>query len=295
MKLSPKPSSTPLIKLINLGYSGTGKSTLNVSLGVPGIIPGWAGLELRVLDFDGKFEEVTREVLASFLKNKKIDQATHDLALTTNYDICVCRENTGIIKLRQGRDMVDVLGVVGRATAWTKAIKQLKAWNDSGWSDKQVLVVDSLTSAVATIVNYTQDLNNKLNTPLDWRSYQAPQQIVESFLTQLADVPTNVILLGHQEPIDIMRKLDEKDEKTGEYKEEVMETLVVPVSVGKAGRFKIPAQFNHMLVTAENDARLRRLWTVPKAGVMTKTPFFARAKEYYSIETGMAEYFSLRG
>lgn len=294
MKLTASHSSKPLIRLINLGYSGTGKSTLNVSLGVPNIVPGWEALELRILDFDGKFEEVVREGLSSFLKNKKITQETHDLALTTNYDICLCRENTGIVRAKRGRDMVDVVGVVGKATAWNTAIRQLKTWNTSGWSDKQVLIVDSFTYACDAIVNYCQDLNNKLNQPLEWRDYQAPQQIIQSFLTQLADVPTNVIMLGHQEPMDIYRKLDEKDDKTGEPKEEIMETLVVPTSIGKAGRFKIPAQFNHMLVTAENDARIRRLWTVPKAGVMTKTPFYARAKEWYPLDTGMCEYFMLR-
>lgn len=294
MKLTSSPISKPLIRLINLGYSGTGKSTLNVALGIPNIVPGWEGLELRVLDFDGKFEEVVREGLASFLKSRKIDQATHDKALTSNYDICPCRENTGIVRVKRGRDMVDVTGVVGKATAWNTAIRQLKTWNTTGWSPNQVLIIDSFTYAADAIVNFCQDLTNKLNQPLEWRDYQAPQQIIQSFLTQLADVPTNVIMLGHQEPMDIYRKLDEKDDKTGEPKEEIMETLVVPTSIGKAGRFKIPAQFNHMLVTAENDARIRRLWTIPKAGVMTKTPFYARAKEYYPIDTGMVEYFLLR-
>ena len=95
MKLTTE--STPqLIKMFLLGYSGTGKSWSYVSLGVPDIIPGWKPLELRVLDFDGKAEEVIRSALAQMVQSKLITQTQHDSALN-NYDVVVCREHTAIV------------------------------------------------------------------------------------------------------------------------------------------------------------------------------------------------------
>jgi hypothetical protein len=226
--------------------------------------------------------------------SKKITQLQHDEALGS-FDIAVCRENTGIIQVSTGKGMEDRIGVVGRATAWANAVKQLKSWTSAGWSDKQILIIDSFTYAVDTIINYSQQLNNRLNQPLKWQDFQTPQQFVQNFLTQLADVPAHVIMLGHQEPIDIYKKLDEIDPETQQPKEELMDTLVVPTSIGKAGRFKIPAQFNHMLVASEAESGERRIWTKGKAGVLTKTPFFALCKPFYKIDTGLAEYFALRG
>lgn len=73
-----------------------------------------------------------------------------------------------------------------------------------------------------------------------------------------------------------------------------MDTVVVPTSIGKAGSIKLPARFNHLLVVSDGISKDRRIWTKPTAGVTTKTPFFARCKDYYPISTGLAEYFALR-
>lgn len=292
-KLSIEPTVKPLIKLILLGYSGTGKSTSYVCLGIPNIIPDFAPFELRVLDFDAKAEEVIRAVLANFLHLKRISRVQHDAALA-NFDVCVCRENTGILQVSTGKGMEERIGVVGRATAWTTAVKQLKAWNTTGWSDRQILIVDSFTYAVDAIANYSQQLGNKLNQPLKWTDFLPAQQFIQNFLTQLADVPCHSIIIGHQMPLDIFKKLDEIDPETQQPKQELMDTLVVPTTLGKAGAFKIPALSNHMLVASEAESGERRIWVKSKAGVLTKTPFFARAKDFYKIETGLAEYFSLR-
>lgn len=86
MKLTLE-SKNSLIKMLYLGLSGQGKSTSLVPLGIPNYL-GNPGYELRVLDFDSKFEEVVRSTLARLLKTKAITQEQHDHALTHNYDIC---------------------------------------------------------------------------------------------------------------------------------------------------------------------------------------------------------------
>jgi hypothetical protein len=291
--LTSKPTPQ-LIKMFLLGYSGTGKSWSYVSLGVPEIIPGWKPLQLRVLDFDGKSEEVIRSALSLMLKSKTISQAQYDAAFA-NFDVCVCRENTSVVQTMEGRKPVLKFGVVGTAQAWPKAVKQMQTWQKD-WDSDTVLIIDSFTYAAKAIVNFSQELNGRLNQELTWREYQGPQQLAENLMTIVADIPANAIVIGHQDPLELYKVTDRVDDK-GEPIKELMDTLVVPLSIGQSGRMKLPAQMNHMLVcSADGSGRATRryIYTEPTVGVTTKTPFYGRCKDRYQIEKGMAEYFALR-
>ena len=294
-KLELKPASAPLIKMLLLGYSGEGKSTAIAPLGIPGY-KGGPGYELRILDFDGKAEEVVRSTLARLLSSNQITQEQHDKALTSNYDICNCTEATGIVSAREGKKTVKKIGIDGTATAWTTAVKQMEKW-DNSWSDKTILVIDSLTYAARAIVNWSQELNAKLNQTLEWRDYQLPQQTVENLMVLCADLPSNVIVAGHQDPLELYKSTDQTDDK-GQAVEELVDTLMVPISIGRAGRMKLPARFNHLLLmTSEGKGPATRRWlyTEPRVGVVTKTPYYGIAKDRYPIETALVEYFQLRG
>ena len=293
MKLSPttKPS---LLKILYLGYSGEGKSTSLVPLGIPGYLDN-PGYELRILDFDGKAEEVIRSTLARFLKEKIITQEQHDKALTENYDVCPCLEPTGIVSAREGKRTVKKLGIEGTATAWNTAVRQLEKWNSS-FSDKTILVIDSFTYAVRAITNYSQELNGKLNQTLEWRDYQTPQQTAETLMVLCADLSTHSIVCAHQDPLEMYKATDQIDDKTGAPVQELVDTLMVPISVGKSGRMKLPARFNHLLVASSDGkgSSVRRyIYTEPRVGVVTKTPFYGRCEPRYSIDKGMVEYFKL--
>lgn len=293
MKLSPtaKPS---LIKILYLGYSGEGKSTSLVPLGIPGYLDN-PGYELRILDFDGKAEEVIRSTLARLLKEKVISQEQHDKALTENYDVCTCIESTGIVSAREGKKTIKKLGVEGTATAWNTAIRQLEKWSSS-FSDKTILVVDSFTYAARAIVNFSQELNGKLNQTLEWRDFQAPQQVAENLMVLCADLPTHAIVCAHQDPLEMYKATDQIDDKTGAPVQELIDTLMVPISIGKSGRMKLPARFNHLLVASSDGkgAGTRRyIYTEPRVGVVTKTPFYGRCETRYPIDKGMVEYFKL--
>lgn len=294
MKLSPtaKPS---LIKILYLGYSGEGKSTSLVPLGIPGYLDN-PGYELRILDFDGKAEEVIRSTLARLVKEKVISQEQHDKALTENYDVCPCLEPTGIVSAREGKRTIKKLGVEGTATAWNTAIRQLEKWNSS-FSDRTILVVDSFTYAVRAITNFCQELNGKLNQNLEWRDYQAPQQMAENLMVVCADLPTHSIVCGHADPLELYKSTDQIDDKTGAPVEELVDCLMVPISIGKSGRMKLPARMNHLLVASSDGkgATTRRyIYTEPRVGVVTKTPFYGRCEPRYPIDKGMVEYFKLR-
>lgn len=293
MKLSPtaKPS---LIKILYLGYSGEGKSTSLVPLGIPGYLDN-PGYELRILDFDGKAEEVIRSTLTRLLKEKAISQEQHDKALTENYDVCTCIESTGIVSAREGKKTIKKLGVEGTATAWNTAIRQLEKWSSS-FSDRTILIVDSFTYAARAVVNFSQELNGKLNQTLEWRDYQAPQQMAENLMVLCADLPTHAIVCAHQDPLEMYKATDQIDDKTGAPVQELIDTLMVPISIGKSGRMKLPARFNHLLVASSDGkgASTRRyIYTEPRVGVVTKTPFYGRCETRYPIDKGMVEYFKL--
>ena len=285
-------SKSPLLKILYLGYSGEGKSTSLVPLGIPGYLDN-PGYELRILDFDGKAEEVVRATLARMLKEKAITKEQHDTALTSNYDICPCIESTGIIQGREGKKTIKKLGIE-MATAWNTAVRQLEKWNNS-FSNKTILVVDSFTYAVRALTNYSQELNGKLNTTLEWRDYQGPQQLAENLMVLCADLPTHAIVCGHQDPLELYKATDRLDDK-GQPVEDLIDTLMVPLSIGRAGRMKLPARFNHLLVASsegKGTAVKRYIYTEPRVGVITKTPFYGICENRYTLDKGMVEYFKL--
>lgn len=289
--LSTTPDKNIPIKMMLLGYSGTGKTTAYSSLAVDKLIDSKPAYKLFILDFDAKAEEMIRAALGSLLKTKKISQVQHDEALG-RCDICICKEVTGIVPVSGAKGMVDKIGVVGQASAWTSAVKQLKAWSSS-LDSQSILIIDSLTYAAKAATNWSMGANNKLNKELSWQDYSPVQQLVDNLITICADANTNCIITGHQQPVELYKNTGRIDDK-GNPIEELMETIVVPVSIGKAGSVKLPARFNHLLVASDSMSKDRRIWTKPTAGVTTKTPFFAQCKDWYPLDTGLAEYFALR-
>ena len=292
-KLTNEPTHA-FIKMLFMGYSGEGKSSALVPLSIPDF-HGNPGYELRWLDFDGKAEEVVRSTLARLLHGKKISQAQHDTALLENNDICACVEPSSIITVREGGKNLKKMGITS-AVAWQAAVKQLEKWEGS-LSDRTILITDSFTYAARAITNFSQSMNNKLNQSLDWRDYQVPQQLAETLMVTMADLPTHSIVCAHQDPLEIYKATDEVDDK-GVPKQDLVDTLMVPISIGKAGRMKLPARFNHaLLATSEGKGSATRRWiyTEPRVGVVTKTPFYGRCESRYPIEFGMVDYFKLRG
>lgn len=296
MILEPEAKSAALIKMILMGWSGTGKTSAYTPLAIPNLISGFPGYKLRILDFDGKAEEVIRFNLAARLNTAKarklkltpITKEQHDAALA-NYDIEILREKT--------KATTRGIEIVGSPRSWAKTMQVLEKWSRDA-SPSHILIPDSLTYASQiSILAYTQALQGKgFGQKVDWRDYMEPQRLVKNFLTVLADMPCHVILCAHQEQQDIYQKTGEhldKPDGTKEAVEEVVESVMVPTSIGSKGRITIPAQFNHLLVTAKTASEERRIFTEPEDGVTTKTPFFALADKSYPLDNGLAKYWQL--
>lgn len=285
-----------LIKLILMGWSGTGKTSAYVPLAIPELVKGCPGYKLRILDYDGKAEEMIRSLLdarldankARRLKLTPITREQHSAALA-NCDVEVMREKTRITS--KGVE------IVGAPRSWARTMQVLEKWSRDASKD-HIVIPDSLTYASQiSILAYTQALNGKgFGQKVEWRDYMEPQRLVKNFLTVLADLPCHVILCAHQEQQDIYQKTGQfidKPDGSKEAVEEVVESVMVPTSIGAKGRITIPAQFNHLLVTAKNANDERRIFTEPEDGVVTKTPFFAIADKSYPLNDGLVKYWLL--
>ena len=190
MKLTPNKTIKPFIKAFFLGLSGEGKSGSTVPLSIAGPIKGCpvsgGGFELLVLDFDGKYAEIAYAILDDLKAKAKISSAQRDEALS-RIDVVECRENTGIIRItpRGSRTPQEKIGVKGSATAWKTGAKQLEKWLPA-FGAKTVLIVDSLTHAAKAAVNYSMEMNGRLNQELSWTDYSEPQQRISSLMTGMA-------------------------------------------------------------------------------------------------------------
>ena len=298
MKLSEETEFKQLqTQMILLGISGMGKSSAVIPLAIPEIVKGWPGLEIRALDFDGKLKEVALTQLRTRLNRTRanrvgltpISKEQYEAALE-NIDIEVCREKTKIIQKDTGKE----LGVES-ASAWKKAVRALERWLSS-MDETKLLFVDSWTHmATQAVPTFTQAANNKLNVRLTWEDYLPAQQILGDALRTFADLGCHCIISAHQAPLDIYKKTGEVEIKNGRRKEieEIVDSMIIPLSLGKAGRVQVPAQLNHMLVVTDNSNGVRQIYTKPSRGVATKSPFFALAKATYGLDTGLVEYWQL--
>lgn len=297
-KLSPTDTSpSTLIKMLLLGFSGTGKSWATTCLAVPGIVPDFPGFELRVLDADGKYLETFKEQLSIWKQSGKITEAQYKKALYENLDIIKVREATGLTSIGfGGKDTRVGIGSVGTPMAWKETCDQLAKWQND-WDDTKILIGDSLTFIAQIIGNWTQAMNNATNKAIQWNQYGVPQKRIIDFMTLCADISAHTIITGHQAPLEIRQKTGEtKINERGEKEEpdELVESAMMPVALGRANRIMVPAQFNHLLVVAQTPNKDRRIFTQSEDGVVTKTPFWARAAKSYPIEDGLAQYFMLR-
>ena len=290
----------PPIKTILMAASGGAKTSAIIPLAIPEIIKGWPGKKLLVLNFDGlgKFSELAKIQLDDRLARKPgvtpISQSQYDAALA-NIDFEDCGDPKKITRDSTGYNATTV-----SADAWTKAKKTLDRWwpqlsaNPKG----TIVVVDSFTHFAYAVANYTMSMANRLNkTAEGYKDYMPAQQEIRAGLNALTSVPCGLILTAHQESYEIkkMSETPERDAETGEmvFKEQIVDSIMLPKSFGQSGRTDIPSTINHLLYLTTNQNQQRVIRLTPGRGILPKTPYFARAKKEYDIDKGLVEYFLL--
>jgi len=245
-------TASPVIKLLLIGDSGTGKTGGHASLVK-------AGYDLRLLDLDAGWESLAAAIRRT----------------------CPARLNSVYVESFRDKYKATAAGPVldGSPTAFIRAIGLLQKWGDLGdpstWGPRTILSIDSLTFLSDSAFNWARAMNP---TAKDQRQiYGAAQDAVEHVLAIItgASFNTNVIVTSH------IRFIDLPDGTKRGY----------PTSVGQALSPTIPRYFNSVAQCVTRPGGARTIQTVSTALIDLKNPAsFAMAKEL-PIETGLATFF----
>ncbi len=120
--------SSSVVKLLNIGESGSGKTGALASLAR-------VGYRLWVLDFDNGLD-----ILANLLTPEEQARVTYE-------------------SLRDERTLTNGISKVKTATAWKGAGKALEAWDAGALGPSDILVLDTLSTASQAAFNYCLPLN----------------------------------------------------------------------------------------------------------------------------------------
>lgn len=254
-----KHQSATSTKLLLIGDSGAGKTGALASLAL-------AGYNLRIIDTDAGLD-----ILSNLLK-------PHPEALAqVEYET-----------LTDPYGNVNGKLVPRRATVWQRLARLLDNWKTesaefgpiSTWGAKDVLVLDTLTTASNAAMNFVLAMNNRIGQK-PWQSdYGDAQTYVESMLQMLYDegIKCNVIVNSH------ITYIGEENGPVHGY----------PASIGRALPPKIGRYFNSVLMlrsTGQGASVKRKLLTNTSGQVELKNTNPLKVKAEYGIETGLAEYF----
>lgn len=263
--------STQITKMILLGDSGAGKTGSLASLAA-------AGYNLRIIDVDSGLD-----VLSNLLRDPKTAYGKEALGRVVYETITDPMKN------------VNGKLIPARATVWQRVVKLLDNWskangasNDFGpistWTNKEVLVIDSLTMLANAAMNFALSMNNRLGQAPHQSDWYVGQQLLESLLQMLYDegIKCNVILVAH-----VIYMGEDNAPQIGH-----------PQSLGRALSPKIGRYFNTMLMAKSTGAGAgvtRKIFTTSlRAGMATvelKNTAPTRVKPDYPLETGLADYF----
>lgn len=208
--------------------------------------------------------------------------------------------------------------VPATATVWPKMIKLLEEgkfsakskaeWSmlkqdipaaDFGgilkWTDKDVLVVDTMSTAGTAAQNFHLSFQSALGTVRtqnEWRrDIGAAQSYLDTLLQLVSSdqVKCNVLLLTHityAKADGTLAQPGEKDPATG------MDVQMIgfPSTIGRAQTKNVAKLFNDVLLV-KRVGSTSTIYTKSQGQVKLKTGFPTRVKDQYPQETGLLQYF----
>lgn len=253
-------TSSETTKLLLIGDSGAGKTGALASLAK-------AGYNLRILDIDNGLD-----ILANLLKEDKSGALER-----VEYETI-----TDPMKNMAGKLLP------AKATVWIRTSKLLDNWKTdssdlgpiSSWTNREVLVLDSLTMLSTAAMNFVLAMNGRLGQQPQQQDWYTAQGYVESLLQMLYDegVKCNVIMIAH------IAYIGEENGTMHGY----------PNTLGKALPPKVGRYFNSILMARRSGTgsqATRKLFTNPIGLVELKNTAPGRVKQEYGLETGLADYF----
>lgn len=285
----PSLSTAPLppVKMLLIGDSSAGKTGALASLAS-------AGYNLRIIDLDNGLD-ILRSLLTDPGSKYDKDAVNRVIFKTLSEPMRVLNNKV----------------VPSRASVWPEMMKLLDKWEEpeadgqpavnlgpvTKWTGNDILVIDSLTAAATSALNFVQSLNGKLGVSdpsySQMRDIGAAQTHIGNFLSLLTgkDVPCNVIVISHITYVD--------DTGAPKIEGESPQQHGYPSAIGKALSPQIPRYFNSMLlakVEGSGSATRNMLYTKPIGIVGAKSSAPTSTPNSYPLATGLAEYFkAVRG
>lgn len=244
-----------VVKLLNIGPSGTGKTGALASLAI-------AGYRLWVLDYDNGLD-----ILVNALRNHP------DAAARVTYETLRDRHTFigGVPKLKPP------------VTAFTSAGKTLEGWGAASFGSNDVIVIDTLTSFSKAAMNHALFTAGRLNQRRQLTDYGDMAAGVLSFIDTLTDkdYPCNVVINTHIKYFSG----DEENQTTARG---------LPNAEGQQVSKDVASYFNTVVTTrttGSGSATKRIISTNPTGVVEVKTSNPFNVKPTYPIETGLADLF----
>lgn len=250
-------SSDPLVRILYVGDSGTGKTGSLISLIE-------AGYEIRMLDMDNG-----AETLVQLIKHQCPDRLSQ-------FDYITLRD-------KFKADPIYGIRVDGRAKAYTSAIKYLNKWDDdstpSEWGDNTVFVLDTLTSFGRAAYLWAQSMNPSAKDPRQW--YGAAQESIKLVLDMLTskEFGCHVIVTSHIQLVEISE---------GVFKGQT-------TAIGRALGGDIPKVFNNWIEATKRgtgDSIKRTIQTRQTNLLDLKSTVPWALEKSLPLETGMATIFN---
>lgn len=249
-------TTSPLVKIMLIGHSGSGKTGALTSLVR-------AGYRVRILDLDNGLDSLTNHLTAE------------EPSALARVDYMSFRDK---FKVGPAGPAVD-----GAPRAFVNSVKALDKWEDgtspSEWGAETVLVIDSLTNLGRAAFWWAKAQNPAAKEPRQW--YFAAQSAIEDVIATATSeaFATNLIIMSH---IDL---IEQKDGTVQGFAS----------SIGKALGPKIPRYFNTLaaLETKGQGVNVKRvIRTLPTSLLTLKNPAPMKVDAEYPIATGLADLFA---
>ena len=215
-----------------------------------------AGYHLHILDFDNGLDILSNTVKKENLKNVEYEHFIDAKKALPNGQIVT----------------------VGAPKAFASAMKCLNDWCNKYTTLQDVIVIDSLTFLSDAAMDFVLAAAGRFGQQPQIQDWGTAQARLTELLEMLysTDVKSHVLVLAHIKYLP--------DNLTGNVKA-LINTL------GQALPPKVGRYFNTM-IAAQLVGSTRKLATKANAWLGLKSPNPANVKDFYTIETGLAEYFA---
>lgn len=256
--------SSDIVRMINMGESGAGKSGALASLVI-------AGYHLWLLDFDNGVDIIVSALREHYKSDPDGLQAAFQRVHYETLRDTITSAN-GVPKVKSP------------VSAWKNAGKTLAAWGADSFTPADIVVMDTLSTASRAALYEALSLAGRLNQRPQLQDYGWLADSVLLFMDMLTtdDNHFNLIINTHI-------KYFGGDDET-----QIL-ARGLPNAVGQQISKDIGKYFNTAVLTrtkGSGPAAKRIISTKPQGVVEVKTSNPFGVKSEYSVETGMAELFA---